>query len=98
MQKFKSIINYLILLAAELFIGTLLLMSLWSNNMVITCGITIALTVGLAVWQIVRLLRAKDEAVKKKSRRNIALILLLPIVAFIAVFLYVVIGLIIAFA
>jgi hypothetical protein len=94
----KKKIQYFMLLAVELFIGTLLLMSLWSNNMVITCGITIALTVGLAVWQIVRLIRAKDEAVKKKSRRNIALILLLPIAAFGAVFLYVVIGLIIAFA
>lgn len=98
MQNLKSVINYLILLAAELFIGTLLLMSLWSSNMTITCGITIALTVGLAVWQIVRLICAKDEAVKKKSRRNIALILLLPIIAFIAVALYVVIGLVIAFA
>ena len=91
-------ILYFLLTGAELFIGTLLLMSLWSSNMTITCTLTVALTVGLSVWQIVRLTRTEDTGAKRKILCNIALILLLPVVAFIAVFLYVVIGLIIAFS
>lgn len=92
-------ILYFILLAAELFVGTLLLMALWmNNNMVITCSVVIAAMVALWTLQIIRFARATDSTVKGKCLRNIALVALLPVAAFVAVYIYVVVGLIIAFS
>lgn len=91
-------ILYFILLAAELFVGTLLLMSLWMSNMVITCAGAIVATVGLLIWQIIRFAKATDPTIKRKSTRNIALALLLPVAVFVAVYIYVAVGLIIAFS
>ena len=91
-------ILYFILLAAELFVGTLLLMSLWMSNMVITCAGAIVATVGLLIWQIIRFAKATDPTVKGKCLRNIALVALLPVAVFVAVYIYVAVGLIIAFS
>ena len=92
-------ILYFILLAAELFVGTLLLMALWmNNNMVITCSVAVVATVGLLIWQIIRFAKATDPTIKRKSTRNIALALLLPVAVFVAVYIYVAVGLIIAFS
>ena len=91
-------ILYFILLAAELFVGTLLLMSLWESNMIVTCVVAIVATVGLLIWQIIRFAKTTDPTVKRKSMRNIALALLIPFAAFVAVYIYVVVGLIIAFS
>ena len=91
-------ILYFILLAAELFVGTLLLMSLWESNMTITCVVAVVATLGLLLWQTVRFFKATDPTVKRKSTRNIALALLIPFVAFVAVYTYLVVGLAIAFS
>ena len=91
-------ILYFILLAAELFVGTLLLMSLWESNMTITCVVAIVATLGLLLWQTVRFFKATDPTVKRKSTRNIALALLIPFAAFVAVYTYLVVGLAIAFS
>ena len=91
-------IFYFILLAAELFVGTLLLMSLWESNMTITCVITVVATLGLLTWQIIRLVKATDPIIKRKSMRNIALALLIPFATFFAVYIYLAVGLIISFA
>ena len=92
-------ILYFILLAAELFVGTLLLMSLWmNNNLVITCSVVIAAMVALWTWQIIRFAKATDPTVKRKSTRNIALALLIPFAAFVAVYAYLVVGLAISFS
>ena len=91
-------ILYFILLAAELFVGTLLLMSLWESNMTITCVVAIVATLGLLLWQTVRFFKATDPTVKRKSTRNIALALLIPFAAFVAVYAYLVVGLAISFS
>ena len=91
-------ILYFILLAAELFVGTLLLMSLWESNMTITCVVAIVATLGLLLWQTVRFFKATDPTVKRKSTRNIALALLIPFAAFVAVYTYLVVGLAISFS
>ena len=91
-------ILYFILLAAELFVGTLLLMSLWESNMTITCVVAIVATLGLLLWQTVRFFKATDPTVKRKSTRNIALALLIPFAAFVAVYIYLAVGLAIAFS
>ena len=91
-------ILYFILLAAELFVGTLLLMSLWESNMTITCVVAVVATLGLLLWQAVRFFKATDPTVKRKSTRNIALALLIPFAAFVAVYTYLVVGLAISFS
>ena len=92
-------ILYFILLAAELFIGTLLLMALWmNNNMVITCSVVIVAMVALWTWHIILFAKATDPTVKGKCLRSIALVALLPVAAFVAVYIYVAVGLIIAFS
>ena len=91
-------IFYFILLAAELFVGTLLLMSLWESNMTITCAVAIVATLGVLLWQTVRFFKATDPTVKRKSMRNVALALLIPFAAFVAVYAYLVVGLAISFS
>ena len=90
-------ILYFILLAAELFIGTLLMISLWSSNLPIVCGAVVVVMAALLLWQIIRLRKLSDPAAKQKILRNIALIMLLPMAAFAVVFVCVAVALIIAF-
>ena len=89
---------YFVLLAAELFLGTLLLMSLWSNNMTVTCIASVAVMLALLMWQVIRFFRVTDLTAKTKILRNIALIMLIPLAVFIVVFLYGAIVFIIAFS
>ena len=91
-------ILYFILLAAELFVGSLLLSSLWMSNMIITCAVTVVATLGLLTWQVIRLVKATDPIIKRKSMRNVALALLIPFATFVAVYIYLAVGLIIAFS
>ena len=91
-------ILYCILLAAELFVGSLLLISLWMSNMIIVCTVAIVATVGLLTWQIIRFVKTTDPTIKRTIMRNMALVLLIPAAAFVAVYIYLAIGLIIAFS
>ena len=91
-------ILYIILLLAELFFGSLFWLSLWSSNLIITCISVIVALVALSAWQIFALVKTTDQTKKRKILRNIALIFLLPTATFIAVFIYVAVGLIIAFS
>ena len=78
--------------------GSLLLISLWMSNMIIVCTVAIVATVGLLTWQIIRFVKTTDPTIKRPIMRNMALVLLIPAAAFVAVYIYLAIGLIIAFS
>lgn len=91
-------ILYFILLAAELFVGVVLMMSLWDSSMYIPVVITVVALAVLLTWQIVLLAKATDIAVKRKIMLGIALSMLIPIAVFVIAYIFVAIVFIIAFA
>ena len=91
-------ILYFALLIAELFIGSLLMLSLWDSSLYIPVAVSVAAVVGLLIWQLVRYIRATDPAVKKKIQLHAALFALIPIAVFFITYVVVVIAFIFAFA
>ena len=81
-------ILYFVLLFAELIAGYILMSLAWNNIGAVPCIITIAVTAALLIWQGVTVKKSKG-----KAKRNIALILLIPIVAAIGMAIWLIIGL-----
>ena len=75
-------ILYFALLIAELFVGSLLMISLWDSSLYIPVAVSAAAVVGLLIWQLVRYVRATDLETKKKILINIALFALVPVGVF----------------
>lgn len=88
---------YLILIGAELFVGTLLMISLWDSNLYIPVAIAVASLVGMLIWHIILFAKAKTSLARWKIRWNIAFISLIPSVIFAVVFVVVAVAFIIAF-
>ena len=84
---------YILMLVVEFVIGALLMELAYHNTFEIATVITVIATLALAVWQIVELIRAKDATAKGKIKRNIALIMLIPVAAFIIMFVWLIVGL-----
>lgn len=87
---------YFILLIAELFVGSLLMISLWDALFYIPIAVS-AIVAGLLIWQLVWYFKANDPKTKRKILRNIALIMLTPIAVFVTTYIVVAIAFIIAF-
>ena len=87
---------YFALLIAELFVGSVLMISLWNSSLYIPVAISAASVVGLWIWQIVRYVRATDPEAKKRNLINIALFALIPMAVFFIT--YVVVAVIFIFA
>jgi hypothetical protein len=96
MNIFKRFL-YILLLLAELVLDTLLMSVLWSITLVIPVLAIMAVSTGLLVWQIIALVRAADPNKKRKKKRNIALILLLPIAIFLILFIWFIVAMMIGF-
>ena len=86
-----------VLLIAELFVGSMLMISLWDSSLYIPLAVSIAAVVGLLIWQLVRYIKITDAAVKKKIIRNIALLMLIPIAVFFITYVVVAMIFVIAF-
>ena len=84
---------YIVMLVAEFLLGSLLMELAYRNTLEIATVITVVVTLAFAVWQIVELIRAKDATAKGKIKRNIALIMLIPVAAFIIMLVWFVVGL-----
>ncbi len=91
-------IFYFILLAAELFVDVLLMMSLWDSCLYIPIAIAAVALAVLLTWQIVLLAKATDIAVKKKRMLGIVLSMLIPIAVFCVTYVFVAATFIVAFA
>ena len=89
-------ILYFALLAAELFVGSVLMISLWENSVYLSVAVAVAAVLSLLVWQLVRYVKATDPEAKKKIRLYIALLGLIPIAVFFATYVVVAIAFVIA--
>lgn len=89
---------YFVLLIAELFVGSVLMISLFDSSLYIPLAVSVVAVVGLLVWQLVRYVKVAELAVKRKLLRNIALIMLIPIAVFFVTYVVIAIAFIIAFA
>ena len=87
---------YIILILAELFVGVLLMYSMWMSTLYVPFFATLAVVLGFLTWQILKFVKTEDEAKRQKIKLNIFLIMMLPVVVFF--FTYVVIAIIMAFA
>ena len=91
-------ILYFVLLIAELFVDSLFMIALYNSSLYIPLAVSVAAVVGLLIWQIVRYVKTAELAVKRKLLRNIALIMLIPIAAFFATYIVIMMAFIIAFS
>ncbi len=91
-------IMYFILLAAELFVGTLFMISLWDSSLYIPIAISVVSLIALLTWQIIMFVKATDISAKKKIKIRIALFMLTPIAVFMATYVIVGIAFVVAFA
>ena len=87
---------YFILLFAELFVGLMLMISLWDVLIYIPIAVG-AVLAGLLIWQTVRYFKVSDPERKKKILTNIALAMLLPSAAFFVTYVVIAIMFVIAF-
>mgnify|MGYP003508845671 CR=1 FL=1 len=85
---------YFILLIAELFVGSLLMISVWDALFYIPIAV-LAVVVGLLIWQIVWYFKINDPA--RKILRNNALIMFIPIEEFVVTYVVIAIEFIIGF-
>ena len=90
-------ILYFVLLIAELFVGSVLMISLYDSSLYIPLAVSVVAVVGLLIRQLVRYVKAAELAVRRKLLRNIALIMLIPIAVFFVTYVVIAIALIIAF-
>ena len=81
----------------ELFVDSVLMISLWDSTLYIPLAISVGAVVGLLIWQLVRYAKATEPAVKRKLWQNVALILAIPIVVFFITYVAIAIAFIIAF-
>jgi hypothetical protein len=89
---------YFILLAFELFIGTLLMSALWNSSLYIPIAATVVAVLAILIWQICLFTKTSDVIVKRKIMLRIALALLIPIAVFIVTYIAIAILFIVAFA
>ena len=88
---------YFALLAAELFVGVLLMIALCAS-LYIPAILAVAATLAMLTWQIILLAKRPDPARIRRIKRNIALVLLIPIATFAVTYVCVAIAMVIAFA
>ena len=98
MKKTIKRILYFILLIAELFLDWLFIGGLRNSSLYTPIVISVVAVVGLMIWQLIRLAKVSDLAIKKKILRNIALILLIPTAIFFVTYIVVAVEMIVAFA
>lgn len=87
---------YYIFLIAELFVGSLLMISLWDALFYIPIAVA-TIVVGLLIWQIVWYFKTNNPVTKRMILLNIALIMFIPIAVFVVTYVVIAIAFIIAF-
>ena len=91
-------ILYFALLAAELFVGMLLLSALWNSAFYIPIAVAVVALVVMLTWQIILLVKATEGEVKRRIMQRIAFVMLIPTAVFVATYIIVAVAFIIAFA
>ena len=86
-------ILYPMLLIAELVADFLLMSLAWANTFKFASVIIVIISAVLELWQIILYIRTKDSVARRKIKRNIALFMLIPVVGFIILLIWFMIGL-----
>ena len=86
------------LLAAELFVGALLLSALWNSALYIPIVLSAVAVVALLIWQLILFFKATDLSAKRKILCNIAFVMLIPSAVFFITYIVFAISFIIAFS
>ena len=73
------------------------MISVWDALFYIPIAV-LAVVVGLLIWQIVWYFKTNNPATKRKILRNIVLIMLIPIAAFVVTYVVIAIAFIIGFS
>ena len=89
---------YFILLAAELFVDVLFMMSLANSSLYIPIVIAVVATLAMLIWLIILFAKAEDKKAKRKFMLGIALSMLIPLIVFAITYVVVAIMFIIAFS
>ena len=89
---------YFILLAAELFVDVLFMMSLANSSLYIPIAIAIVATLVALIWLIILFAKAEDKKAKRKFMLGIALSMLIPLIVFAITFVVVAVLFVIAFS
>ena len=88
---------YFALLAIELFVGSMLMISLWDSCLYIPIAVSVTSVLGLLIWQVIRYFMVTDPRLKRKILLNIAVVMLIPMAVFFVTYVVVAIMFIIAF-
>ena len=75
--------TYILLLVVELLAGLLILSGLWNSTSYLAVTAIVFVWVALLVRVVPKLKKAEDEALKKKYRRRLVLVMATPVIAFI---------------
>ena len=86
---------YFALLALELFVDTLLMISLWEGLFYVTIAAS-AIVVGLLVWLVVWYFKTNNPATKRKILLFVPFVMLIPIAVFAVTYIVVAIAFIFA--
>lgn len=89
---------YFILLAAEVFVGTVLMIALWDSHLYIPIAIAVVATLAMLTWHIILLVKATDTAAKNNIFFRIVAVMMIPIAVFVITYIVIAVALIIAFS
>ena len=89
---------YFILLATELFVDVLFMMSLANSSLYIPIIIAVVATLAMLIWLIILFAKAKDKQAKRKFMLGIALSMLIPLIVFAITFVVVAVLFVIGFS
>ena len=89
---------YLIVIAAELFVDLMLMISLWDAGLYIPIAIAAMAVLALSVWQVMLLHKRTDALARRRILWNIIFEMLIPAAVFFITYVVVAIAFIIAFA
>ena len=89
---------YFIVIAAELFVDLMLMISLWDAGLYIPIAIAAVAVPALTVWQVILLRKRTDTLARKRILWNIIFVMLVPAAVFFITYVVVAIAFIIAFA
>lgn len=89
---------YFIVIAAELFVDLMLMISLWDAGLYIPIAIAAVAVLALSVWQVMLLRKRTDASARRRILWNIIFAMLIPAAVFFITYVVVAIAFIIAFA
>lgn len=96
-MKILKKVLYILLLLLELSLDVLLMSIFCAIALGIPCVVIVVVSVGLLLWQIIAFAKTADADKKRRIKRNIALVLLIPTAIFFIFFVWFIVAMMIGF-